>query len=1071
MADEIQSIEVLPRDAGLRIRRLFTKDISSPLDGITWERRSSSIKNPDGSVVFEMHDIEVPSFWSQVATDILAQKYFRKAGVPQIDLNGSPILDSFGKPMLGSETSAKQIIHRLANCWRYWGEKYGYFATSEDAKTFYDEIIYMLVHQMAAPNSPQWFNTGLHLSYGITSPAQGHWYVDPETKEATQSKDAYSRPAAHACFIQSIRDDLVNEGGILDLAVREARVYKYGGGTGSNFSSLRGKGEPLSGGGSSSGLMSFLKIFDIVAGSIKSGGTTRRAAKMVILDLDHPEIEDFVTWKAREEKKVAALVAAGYPSDYEGEAYQTVSGQNSNNTVRIPNKFMQSLSNDGTWDLHWRTDGRTCKTLRSKDFWDRMCQATWASADPGVQFDDIINDWHTCPETGHIRATNPCSEFIFIDDTACNLASLNLMSFFDTERLVFNSDAFKHAVRLWTIVLEISVLMAQYPSKNIAINSYRTRSLGLGFANLGTMLMVTGIPYDSDEGRALCAGITAVMTGEAYATSAEIASFAGTFPEYERNREHMLRAVRNHRRVVYGANPEEFENLSVTPVVIDHKLCPQYLMNAAISSWDNALDLGEKYGYRNAQVSLLAPTGTIALLMDCDTTGIEPDFALVKFKKLAGGGYFKIVNHSVELALQNLGYTKSEITDILTYVLGTGTLRGAPYVNDLTLKRRGFSDDEIRAMEKGLVSAFDLSNAINKYVVGIDALERAGLKPVQYSDPNFNLLKALGFSDAEIDAANEHICGTMMIEGAPHLKTEHYPVFDCASRCGKKGTRFLAPMSHVRMMSVVQPLISGGISKTVNLQHEASVQDIQKIFFDSWMLGIKCIAVYRDGCKLSQPLSTSGSKQADKIVYKAIRKRLPDERRSITHKFRIGNQEGYITAGLYEDGKPGEIFMTMSKEGSAISGLMDSFATSVSIALQYGVPLRVLVNKFAHMRFEPSGPTDNPDIRIAKSIMDYIFRWLGMKFMSKEEQELCGILSETAGNGNNHNNHIGETKRDTKLDNPPSTPLTTFVKESEDDTEADDHSDAPPCHVCGSFMIRSGSCYLCLNCGATSGCV
>jgi ribonucleoside-diphosphate reductase alpha chain len=1068
MVNGIQAIEVISKETGLRIPRIFTKGLASPYEGMQFEKRSSIIKNPDGSVVFEMHDIEVPAFWSQVATDILAQKYFRKTGVPQLAVDGTAILDSFGKPMLGSETSARQVVHRLAGCWRHWGEKYGYFASPEDAQAFYDEMTYMLINQMAAPNSPQWFNTGLHWAYGIAGPAQGHHFVDPDTKELTQAIDAYSHPQCHACFILSIKDDLVNDGGILDFATREARIFKFGSGSGANFSALRGKGERLSGGGKSSGLMSFLKIFDTVAGSIKSGGTTRRAAKMVVLDLDHPEIEDFVEWKSKEEKKVAALVAAGYPSDYEGEAYQTVSGQNSNNSIRVPDKFMHALQNDGTWDLKWRTDGRVCKTLKAAELWDKIGKAAWESADPGVQYDDIINEWHTCPESGRIRATNPCSEYLFLNDTACNLASINLMKFFDAERLTFDVEAFKHAARLWTIALEITVLMAEYPSREIAKGSYDFRTLGLGYANLGTLLMVAGIPYDSDEGRAMCSAITGIMTGESYATSAELASCLGPFPEYERNTEHMLRVVRNHRRIVYGAKPEEFEGLSIVPPVLNQKFCPQYMVNAAISSWDKALELGERYGYRNAQTTLLAPTGTIALLMDCDTTGIEPDFALVKFKKLAGGGYFKITNRSVELALRTLGYGDSQISEILNYILGTGTLRGSPYINDMVLKNRGLNDEDIAKIEKALSSAFDISNAINTWTLGKDAMERMGFKPAQYNDANFNMLRALGFSDAEIEAANERICGTMTIEGAPHLKEEHHAVFDCANKCGKKGTRFIAPLGHVGMMAAAQPLLSGGISKTVNLTHEATVDDIKNVYFESWKLGVKCIALYRDGCKLSQPLSTSSdSKQSDNVVYKAVRKRLPDERHALTHKFRVGNQEGYLTVGLYEDGSPGEIFVVMAKEGSVISGLMDSLATSVSIALQYGVPLRVLVNKFAHMRFEPSGPTDNPEIRIAKSLTDYIFRWIGMKFLSKEEQELCGIMGEANGNGN----HRIDRPKEVKLDNSPSTPLTTFAKEAaEKKKDPDLHSDAPPCYMCGTLMIRSGTCYLCLNCGANSGC-
>jgi ribonucleoside-diphosphate reductase alpha chain len=1053
----------IPKETGLKIQRYWTRAGESPLEKIEWDRRSSVIKNPDGSVVFEMHNIEVPKFWSQVATDILAQKYFRKTGVPQVDATGKPLLDAFGKQILGSETSARQTMHRLAGCWRYWGEKYGYFASAGDAQAFYDELVFMLINQYASPNSPQWFNTGLHWAYGINGPAQGHYYIDPDTKQITKSADSYSHPQCHACFILSIKDDLVNEGGIMDFAVREARIFKYGSGSGANFSALRGKGERLSGGGKSSGLMSFLKIFDTVAGSIKSGGTTRRAAKMVVLDADHPEIEDFIEWKAREEKKVAALIAAGYPSDYEGEAYQTVSGQNANNSVRIPNKFMNGVVADGDWNLTWRTDGRICKTLKAREMWDRIAKAAWACADPGVQYDDIMNDWHTCSASGRIRATNPCSEYIFLNDTACNLASINLMKCFDAERQIFDVEGYKHAVRLLTIALEITVLMSQYPSKEIAEGSYKFRTLGLGYANLGTMLMVWGIPYDSPEGRAVCAAVTAIMTGESYATSSEMAAILGPFPEYEKNREHMLRVVRNHRRVVYNARPEEYEQISIVPPGIDPKFCPSYMLTAAIESWDRALEVGERYGYRNAQTTLIAPTGTIALQMDCDTTGIEPDFALVKFKKLAGGGYFKIVNKSVEIAMKNLGYTNDQIRDILKYLVGASTLRGSPFVNDISLKKKGLSDEDIAKIEKQLPNCFELSNAFNVWALGKECLERLGISHDKYNSPSFNMLKVLGFSDQEVDAANEYICGAMTIEGAPHLRQEHYSVFDCANKCGKKGARFLPPMSHVKMMAAAQPLLSGGISKTVNMPNEVTVEEVRQIYFDAWKLGLKCIAIYRDGCKLSQPLS---AKTAEVEKAKPLRRKLPDERQALTHKFSIGGHEGYLTVGLFEDGQPGEIFIKMNKEGSTISGLMDAFAIAVSMALQHGVPLRTLAGKFVHTKFDPSGPTTNPQIRMAKSVMDYIFRYLGAKFMTKEDQEICGIASPEA-NGHSSGNSIAALPKAESFK-----PLTKFAKEDHvvGERSVDVSSDAPPCYICGSMMIRSGSCYLCVNCGANTGC-
>lgn len=1053
---------------GLKIPRLFTKPGVNPFDEIEWEKRTSLIKNPDGSTVFEMRDVEVPKFWSQVATDILAQKYFRKTGVPQFDAEGKPLLDSSGKQLLGPEKSAKQTIHRLAGCWKYWGEKFGYFATEEDAQAFYDELIFMLVRQYAAPNSPQWFNTGLNWAYGLTGPAQGHWFVDPETKVLTQAKDAYSHPQVHACFIQSVRDDLVNEGGIMDLYIREARIFKYGSGTGTNFSSIRGKGEPLSGGGVSSGVMSFLKIGDATGGAIKSGGTTRRAAKMVILDVDHPEIEDFVDWKHKEEQKAKVLITYGnLPADYEGEAYQTVSGQNSNNSVRATNDFMRAVETGGEWHLKWRVDGSVCKTLKANYLWDKIAQAAWACADPGLQFDTTINDWHTCPASGKIRASNPCSEYMFLDDTACNLASINLLKFFNDETRTFDVEAFRHAIRIWTIVLEISVLMAGYPSKEIARKSFDFRTLGLGYTNLGAMLMRMGIPYDSDEARAISAALTALMTGESYATSAEIASFLGTFQEYDKNKDHMLRVIRNHRRAVYNASPDEYENVDVKPVGISHKHCPDYLLQAAISSWDRALELGEKFGYRNAQVTLIAPTGTISLLMDCDTTGMEPDFALVKFKKLAGGGYFKIINQSVEPALRNLGYQENEIKEIIRYIIGSSSLRGAPFINEVTLRAKGFTDEEIQKIEKSLPSAFDLSHVFSVFNLGKECMERLNITAEKYNSPDFRILKELGFSDIEIEAANEYICGSMTIEGAPFVKPEHYAVFDCANKCGRKGQRYIPFMAHVMMMAALQPFLSGSISKTVNMPNEATVEDVKAVYMQSWKLGLKSISIYRDGSKASQPLSTKTSEKKEK--FKPMRRRLPAERNAITHKFRIGSQEGFITVGLFEDGSPGEIFVSMSKQGSTLAGFMHAFAIMTSVALQYGVPLKVLVDKFSHMRFEPAGWTDNPQIQVAKSVVDYIFRWMALKFLPKEDHQYIGF------------NGVDKDANGEGFAAVPS--ITEFVKSVEEETKSsvktfgeekkqqfDLFGDAPTCGLCGSMMMRSGACYVCTSCGNTTGC-
>lgn len=1074
--DLSQRVEFLGKQ-GLHVSRVFTKLGEDPLQTLEWETRSSIIRNPDGTVVFEMHDVEVPRSWSQVATDVMVQKYFRKKGALQYDKEGKQIFDEFGKAVLGSEVSVRQIVKRVAGCWRHWGEKFGYFATPEDAQAFEDEMLYMLVHQMGSPNSPQWFNTGLHWAYGISGPPQGHWYVDNLTKELVQSQDEYSHPQCHACFIQSIKDDLVNEGGILDLALREARIFKLGSGTGTNFSNLRANGESLSGGGKSSGLMSFLKIFDVSAGSIKSGGTTRRAAKMVILNIDHPEIEEFINWKAKEEKKVTAMVLAGYSPDFEGEAYQTVSGQNSNNSVRVANDFMEAVMKDKDWNLTWRTNGKVAKTVKARDLWDQIANAAWICADPGLQFDTTCNDWNTCPETDRINATNPCSEFNFLDNTACNLSSINLIKFFDSETSTFDVESFKHAVRLWTIVLEISVLMAQLPSKEIADRTYRTRSLGLGYTNLGAMLMVSGIPYDSDEARAISAAITGIMSGESYATSAEMASFLGPFSEYEKNKEHMLRVIRNHRRAVYSAKPEEYEKISVIPVPIDHKTCPSYLLQAAIESWDRALQLGEKYGYRNAQTTLIAPTGTISLQMDCDTTGIEPDFALVKFKKLVGGGYFKLINQSVMPALKRLGYSQQEASDIIQHATGKNTLRGAPYINDFSLKAKGFTDQDISKAEKLLPNLFDLTQIFTVSNLGKETVERAGFTPEQYANSGFNMLKELGFTDAEIEAASYYACGTATLEGAPHLKEEHYPIFDCAVKCGKKGRRYIDYMAHVKMMAAAQPFLSGSISKTINMPFEATENDIKNVYLQSWKLGLKTIALYRDGSKLSQPLSALAEREKKKTnenvaLAKPVRKRLPTERHAITHKFRIGNQEGYITVGLYEDGSPGEVFISMAKEGSTLSGLMDAFALLASVSLQYGVPLKVLVNKFIHYRFEPSGWTDNPQIQVAKSIVDYVFRWLAIKFLPEEDLENIGINAMNKLNGNgNGNGELGSTP---KMGKEPVNikPITEFTREEPDSEEVrlENHTDATSCGYCGSLMIRSGSCYLCLNCGATSGC-
>jgi ribonucleoside-diphosphate reductase alpha chain len=1093
---------------GLKVGRYFTKEGKNVYDLFKYEKRSSVIRNPSGDAVFEMNDVEVPAAWSQVATDILAQKYFRKAMVPQPD------------GTTGSEKSIKQVAHRMANCWKDWGMRYGYFASKQDAEVFYDEIVYTIVGQLAAPNSPQWFNTGLHTSYGITGKPQGHYYVDPITEVLSKSTSAYERPQPHACFILSVEDDLVNEGGIMDLWVREARIFKYGSGVGTNFSKIRGENEKLSGGGYSSGLMSFLKIGDRAAGAIKSGGTTRRAAKMVCLDLDHPEIENFVNWKVEEEKKVAALIAAGYSSDYEGEAYRTVSGQNSNNSVRVPNEFFYALQEGRDWELKGRMNGKTVKSISSQKLWDDISFAAWACADPGIQFDSTINEWHTCPEGGRINASNPCSEYMFLDNTACNLASINLAHYFDEKTRVFDVKGFEHTCRIWTIVLEISVLMAQFPSKEVAQLSYDYRTLGLGYANLGSALMVNGIPYDSDKARAIGGAITAIMTGTAYATSAEMARELGTFSRYEENKKHMLRVMRNHRYAAYNS-PDNYEGLDILPPGIDQKQCPDYLLSAACNAWDKAVEMGEQYGYRNAQTTVIAPTGTIGLVMDCDTTGIEPDFALVKFKKLSGGGYFKIINQAVPEALKNLGYQEHEITAIVNYAKGSASLEGAPHINPDSLKSKGLTNAELEKLDKAVVSAFEISFAFNVWTLGEDALKRLGFTAEQYNAPGFDLLRGLGFTKKQIAEANEYVCGTMTLEGAPYLKTEHYPIFDCANKCGAKGERYIHAHGHIKMMAAAQPFLSGAISKTINLPNEAKVEEIKDCYELSWKLGLKANALYRDGCKLSQPLSTKSDKKEeadekldsveevlgeaanvklsdltpDQVLEAAVaimekskdthfmrqlsrvvqKKSLPYKRRGYTQKASIDGQTVFVRTGEYEDGTLGEIFVDMHKEGATFRSLMNCFAIAVSVGLQYGVPLEEYVEKFTFTRFEPAGMViGHANIKSATSIIDYIFRMLGYEYLDRTD--LVHVITEQRG-------VVGNPQMEDEDINPDTTNVyePSPAKVSSDATGSKKQgisldlsmgvqSDAPACNVCGHTTVRSGTCYKCLNCGNSMGC-
>ncbi|MBM3439323.1 MAG: vitamin B12-dependent ribonucleotide reductase [Bacteroidetes bacterium] len=1112
---------------GLRFSRRFTREGVAPFDLFEYDYRTSVIRNPSGEVVFEMNNVEVPKHWSQIATDILAQKYFRKAGVPQPD------------GTLGRETSSKQVAHRMANCWRVWGERYGYFASSDDAQIFYEELVYSILNQMCVPNSPQWFNTGLYESYGIKGKPQGHYYVDQNDGQLKKSTSAYERPQPHACFILSVNDDLVNDGGIMDLWVREARIFKYGSGVGTNFSNIRGEGEKLSGGGSSSGLMSFLKIGDRAAGAIKSGGTTRRAAKMVCLDLDHPEALDFINWKVEEEKKVGALIDAGYASDYEGEAYRTVSGQNSNNSVRIPNSFFERLANNEDWELKARTDGRVMKKIPAREVWNQISYAAWRCADPGTQYDTTINEWHTCPQGGPIRASNPCSEYMFLDNTACNLASINLRRLYDEASGIFDAEGYEYLIRLWTVVLEVSVLMAQFPSKDVAQLSYDYRTLGLGYANLGSMLMVMGIPYDSEEARGLAGSLTAIMTGISYKTSAELASILGPFPRYAENAEDMLRVMRNHRAAAYDAE-DAYVGLSIKPQGIKAQYSPDYLLKSACKAWDDAVELGEKYGYRNAQSTVIAPTGTIGLVMDCDTTGVEPDFALVKFKKLSGGGYFKIINLSVPTALAKLGYSEKEIDAIVKYAVGAASLNGAPHINPNTLSEKGFIAEEIKKLDAAMASAFEIGFAFNAYTLGEECLQRLGFTPEQYFSADFSLLDELGFTDEQIEEANDYVCGTMTIEGAPFLKEEHYPIFDCANKCGKKGERYIHHSGHIRMMGAVQPFISGAISKTINLPHEATIDEISEAYMLSWELGLKACALYRDGSKLSQPLSNKSDKkkkassaaaetaeaakeeapvsnminmanltleelleELQKRVQDAPdtklkrqlariveRRSLPTKRRGFTQKAKINGQALFLRTGEYGDGTLGEIFIDLAKEGSTLRSLMNCFAISVSIGLQYGVPLEEFVDKFAFTKFEPSGMVDHPNVRSTTSIVDFIFRVLAYEYLGRtdlvhmldknETTQLGGDDWDDVPTGLEYDKKAPELS-DVRVVGVASTKNVKSTAPQAVKAEANSldqmnaynkgmQSDAPACNVCGHITIRSGTCYKCLNCGNSMGC-
>jgi ribonucleoside-diphosphate reductase alpha chain len=1166
----------------VKIKRVFTKKGKGPYAGMQFVKRTSEIRNVDGSKK-QATEVMVPDFWSQVATDIIAQKYFRRTGVPQLNEKGEAILDDKGNAILGGETDSRQVFDRLAGCWAHWGEKYNYFHSKEDAESFRDEIAFMLANQFCAPNSPQWFNTGLHSSYGIKGSPQGHYYVDPKTGTLQKSTSAYERPQPHACFIQSISDDLVNEGGIMDLWTREARLFKYGSGTGTNFSHLRGEGEKLSGGGVSSGLMSFLKIGDRAAGAIKSGGTTRRAAKMVCLDLDHPDIVDFIMWKVKEERKVASLVTGSkvckkhlelifkalnteeikgedrfsgktnkalgkaireankdnvpmnyisrcidlarqgftsiefevYDTDWNSEAYATVSGQNSNNSIRIPNKFFQKLENNEEWELISRTSGKTLRKIKAAELWDMIAEAAWQSADPGVQFDDTINEWHTCPVDGRINASNPCSEYMFLDDTACNLASLNLVKFMDPVTEMFKVDEFIHACELWTMVLEISVLMAQFPSKEIAQRSFDYRTLGLGYANIGTLLMIMGIPYDSEKGRNIAAAITAIMGGVTYKVSALMAKEHGSFKRYEANKEHMLKVIRNHRRAVYMAKDAEYEGLTIKPQALNANYVDEYLVNAAKKAWDEALELGEKHGYRNAQTTVIAPTGTIGLVMDCDTTGIEPDFALVKFKKLAGGGYFKIINQSVPRALKNLGYKAKQIDEIVKYAVGHATLVGSPGVTHEKLRKLGFTDEKISAIEASLESAFDVTFAFSRYLLGDEFLTKTlKISESKLNSANLNILKEIGFNDEEIRVTNDYVCGTMTVEGAPHLKDEHLNVFDCANKCGRYGKRLISYEGHIKMMAAAQPYLSGAISKTINMANSATVEDVEKAYMMSWKLMTKANALYRDGSKLSQPLNAQAfedlglldqdfdevsttekvtavaQKMVEKIIYKEVSKRklMPNRRMGYTQKASVGGHKVYLRTGQYDDNTLGEIFIDMHKEGAAYRSLMNCFSIAISLGLQYGVPLEEFVDAFTFTKFEPNGIVQGHDnIKMSTSVIDYVFRDLACRYLGRhdlvhvkpvdlESDKISGeakddepLLQMMEGTVEHHADGTSTVNPQQVFSKRLDVEMNTKAKKLQEARMKGYEGEA--CPECQSFtLLRNGSCMKCDTCGTTTGC-
>jgi len=1199
-------------ESGMVIERRFTTAGDDPFDTFDWIEMDVEIRNPDGSMADAVEGVKLPSGFAGVPGKVCAQKYLRKAGVPKhlrkVPEEGVPSWLQRSAPdherlqtveaeqRMGGETDGRDLFRRLAGTWTYWGWKYGYFASEADARAYFDEMCYLIASQRSAPNSPQWFNTGLHWAYGIEGPAQGHSFIDPGSGNLEYSTSAYEHPQPHACFIQSVSDSLVGGSeSIMGLWGREALLFKYGSGTGSNFSRIRGAGEPLSGGGSSSGLLSFLKIGDRAAGAIKSGGTTRRAAKMVTLDLDHPDIEEYIDWKSSEEEKVSALVIGSnilqkhanslrdavweYGDDecrfeqrsnlglrramvraskdhvpdphiqrildlaeqgwkgvdfeildtnWQGEAYLTVSGQNSNNSVRVPNRFMDSVKGGGDWNLYWRTEleraeaeGREpepCKTLDAGELWDKVAYTAWACADPGIQFDTTINEWHTCPEGGRINGSNPCSEYMFLDDTACNLASINLLHYYDLDTQTFQIDDFRHSVRLWTTTLEISVLMAQFPSEEIARKSYEYRTLGLGYCNIGSLLMHMGIPYDDERAYAICGAITSIMCGETYSTSAEMASILGPFPDYERNSEHMLRVMRNHRRAAYDSSADEYDGLTVPPIGINSKKCPKDLLDAARGSWDRAVREGEEHGYRNAQTTVIAPTGTIGLVMGADTTGVEPQFSLVQFKTLAGGGSLRIVNKGVPSALRRLGYSDSECKTIEEYIVGTGRLSGCPTLPVDRMKEVGFSAEDLAAIESKMGDVFDLRSAFAPSLIGKELCTGAlGMSEEQYEDTFFDTLGFLGFTSEEIEAAQGHIFGNLTIEGAPGLKEGHLAVFDCATPCGAKGTRSIAWPAHVKMMAAAQPFISGAISKTINMPSNSTVDDVREAYNLSHTTMNKACAVYRDCSKLSQPLMnqlvddnelpeevTEEEELVERMVeetvkalplpepvaqpvaeafvkFIATRRSLPDRKRATSTKARIGGHSVRLITGEYPDGKLGEIILVTSKEGAAWRAMLNQFAIAVSIALQHGVPLEAFIKVFTFQKFEPSGPVEGGSgrVKMASSLVDWIFRELAIEYAGRDD--LAHVAAEDFDQFSISKPEItdqGVMRTEGEKREVQMTLDAAVGPIQERDAEARARQAAREmgftgdiCDDCGSSqMVRNGTCLKCDACGSTTGC-